>query len=59
MVWGGVYYDRKTNLVILRQTFTAQRYCDFVPIILPFMAQYNAYVSQQDNARPHTAKLTT
>ena len=61
MVWGGVHYDGKTNLVVLRQTLTAQRYCDLVlpHVVLPVMAQHNGHVLQQDNARPHTARLTT
>ena len=28
MVWGGVNYARKTNLIVIRQTLNAQRYCD-------------------------------
>jgi hypothetical protein len=28
MVWGRVHYAGKTNLIVIRQTLNAQRYCD-------------------------------
>ncbi len=60
MVWGGIHYNGKTRLVIIRQTLNAQRYCDDVlrPIVLPFFGQHNNFQFQQDNALPHTARAT-
>jgi len=59
MVWGGVHYAGKTNLIVLRQTLNAQRYCGdmLCPVVVPFMRKNNCFVFQQDNARPHTALL--
>lgn len=61
MVWGGICGEQKTDLVILHQTLTAQRYRDQVlqPVVIPFMQrQRQGLLFQQDNARPHTARLT-
>jgi len=59
MVWGGVHYAGKTNLIVIRQTLNAQRYCDdiLLPVVVPFMRRNNRIVFQHDNARPHTARL--
>lgn len=61
MVWGGICGDQRTDLVVVRQTLTAQRYRDQVlqPVVIPFMQrQQRGVIFQQDNARPHTARLT-
>lgn len=62
MVWGGIHYGGKTNLMIVRGTLNARRYCDNIltPVVLPFYVQrnHNGFHFQQDNARPHTARLT-
>ena len=59
MVWGGVHYAGKTNLIVIRQTLNAQRYCDDIlrHVVVPFMRRNNRFVFQHDNARPHTARL--
>ena len=60
MVWAGIYYHGKTELVTVPGTLTAQRYCDEIvrPVVVPFMQQRNVGIFQQDNARPHSARLT-
>jgi len=59
MVLGGVHYAGKTNLIVIRQTLNAQGYHDGIlrPVVVPFMRRNNCFVFQQDNARPHTARL--
>ena len=62
MVWGGISYDNRTPLVIVRGNLNAQRYRDEIlgPVVVPFMTA-NPHVTtlQQDNARCHTARLCT
>jgi hypothetical protein len=40
MVWGGIHYHGKSDLVIIRGNLNAQEYCDNVvrPVVLPFFA---------------------
>jgi hypothetical protein len=61
MVWGGIHYHEKTDLVIIRGNLNSQEYCDNVvrPVVLPFFAARPAFQFQHDNARPHTARITT
>lgn len=61
MVWAGIHFAGKTDLVSLRQTLTAQRYCGQIlrPVVLTFMAQHYGFVFQQDNPRPHIARHST
>ena len=37
-----------------------QRYCvdSLRPVVIPFMNRHNRFVFKQDNAKPHTARLT-
>ena len=60
MVWGAISYDSRSPLVILRTTLTAQRYVDEIlrPFALPFMARHSGAIFQQDNATPHTARIS-
>lgn len=66
MVWAGFSHRHKTDLVFLEygggrgRGFTAQRYVDQVlqPVVLPFLNVHPGTVLQQDNARPHAARLT-
>ena len=53
MVWAGISRNFKTDLHIVRGRLNAAAYHYNIlqPIVVPFM--------QQDNARPHTARLTT
>ena len=67
MVWGGISYQQRTPLVIFDvrpgrgNGVTAQRCIDnnFLPVIHPFMAAHPGMKFQQDNARSHTAIITT
>lgn len=60
MVWGGIMGDRKTDLVVVRGNLTAQGYVHILAnTLLPFMQAHGPGLTfQQDNARPHTARLT-
>lgn len=60
MVWAGISYTGRTDLVQIHGNLTAQRYCDEIirPHVIPFMNRQNV-IFQHDNARPHTARLTT
>lgn len=63
MVWGGVSLDGRTELIPIRRgTMTAQRYRDEVlaPVVVPYAGAVGEnFIFMHDNARPHTARLTT
>ena len=61
MVWGAVHYAGKTNLIVIRQTPNAQRYCDGIlrPVVAPFMRINNRCIFQQNHTRPHIASLSS
>ncbi|GFV11769.1 transposable element Tc1 transposase [Trichonephila clavipes] len=56
MVWGVIYVDSQTFLVVIRSTLTAERYVDDISrtVLLPFLLQYPGLIFQQDNARSHS-----
>ncbi|UYV62778.1 hypothetical protein LAZ67_2001908 [Cordylochernes scorpioides] len=60
MVWGAISFDSRTPLVVIPGTLTAQRYVDDIlrPALLPFLSHHPGLTFQQDNARPHTARVT-
>ena len=60
MVWGAIAYDSRSPLVRIEGTMTAQRYVDDVlrPVTLPFLQGVPNAIYQQDNARPHTARIS-
>ena len=59
MVWGGIAYGRRTQLHNLRGNLNAIRYRDeILSHLLPFLQQHNLTL-QQDNARPHVARICT
>ena len=74
MIWGGISHHGQTDLVFLDngagrgagraarrgRGLTAQRYVDEVlrPVAVPFIRQHPGMILQQDNARPHVARLT-
>ena len=60
MMWAAISHTGRTDLVHVNGTLTAQRYCDEIlqPHVVPIM-QNNGRIFQQDNARPHTARITT
>ena len=58
---GGICGDQKTDLVVIRRNLSAQRYRDQVvqPVVVPCtQRQQLGLISQQDNARPHTTRIT-
>lgn len=63
MVWGGISLTGRTNLHVFRDGIVnARRYLEDIvePYIIPFAAEEGPdFVLQQDNARPHTARLVT
>ncbi|GFT89038.1 transposable element Tcb2 transposase [Trichonephila clavipes] len=61
MVWGGISIGGRTDLHIIRKgTLTGRRYAD--EILRPYVILYavaigDSFVFQDDNARPHRARL--
>ncbi len=61
MVWGGILGNAKTDLVIVQGNLNAQRYINLLNTnLLPFIRNHGPGITfQHDNARPHTARITT
>ncbi|GFV59869.1 transposable element Tcb1 transposase [Trichonephila clavipes] len=59
MVWGGIGYHSRTPLVRIAGTLNIQRYISEVlePVALPYLQGLAAAIFQQDNARPHVARI--
>ncbi|GFW17106.1 transposable element Tcb2 transposase [Trichonephila clavipes] len=61
MVWGGISIGGRTDLHIIRNgTLTGQRYADEIlrPHVIPYTGAIgDSFVFQDDNARPHRARL--
>ncbi|GFX47160.1 transposable element Tc1 transposase [Trichonephila clavipes] len=59
-VWGAFSWDTRSSLVVLQGTLTARRYVDDIltSIVLPMLSSRPGAIYQQDNARPHTARLS-
>ncbi|GFV94791.1 transposable element Tcb2 transposase [Trichonephila clavipes] len=61
MVWGGISIGGRTDLYIIRNgTLTGRRYAD--EILRPHVTLYvggikDSFLFQNDNARPHRARL--
>ncbi|UYV77381.1 hypothetical protein LAZ67_15000800 [Cordylochernes scorpioides] len=60
MVWGAIAYDSRSPLLRIQGTMTAQRYVDDVlrPVTLPYLQGVPNALYQQDDARPHTARIS-
>ncbi|GFX26125.1 uncharacterized protein TNCV_2274651 [Trichonephila clavipes] len=62
MVWVGNAYNTRSPLVLIRVTMRAQRYPWHHDILqpheLPLMQRLQGAIFQQDNARPHMARLS-
>ncbi|UYV69340.1 hypothetical protein LAZ67_6003272, partial [Cordylochernes scorpioides] len=60
MAWGAIAYDSRSTLLRIQGTMTAQRYVDDVlrPVTLPYLQGVPNALYQQDNARPHTARIS-
>ncbi|GFS86091.1 DDE_3 domain-containing protein [Trichonephila clavipes] len=59
MVWGSIAYDSRSTLIVMCGTLTSQRYVDYIlrPHVGPFLNGLPGAIFQQDNARPHTARV--
>lgn len=59
MVWGGIGYLSCTPLVRIAGTLTSQHYISEVlePVVLPYLQGLPTAIFQQDNARPHVARI--
>ncbi|CAH1978124.1 unnamed protein product [Acanthoscelides obtectus] len=60
MVWGAIAYGSKSPLIFIRGNMNAQRYIHEVlePHLLPYLDTLADPTFQQDNARPHAARVT-
>ncbi|GFS98949.1 transposable element Tcb2 transposase [Trichonephila clavipes] len=60
MVWDAIAYNTRSPLVLIRGTMTAQRYVNDIlqPHVLPLMQWLPGAIFQQDNDRPHTARVS-
>ncbi|UYV71888.1 hypothetical protein LAZ67_9000886 [Cordylochernes scorpioides] len=60
MVWGAIAYDSRSPLLRIQGTMTAQRYVDDVlrPVTLHYLQGVPNALYQQDNTRPHTARIS-
>ncbi|UYV61654.1 RPS10 [Cordylochernes scorpioides] len=60
MVWGAIAYDSRSPLLRIQGTMTAQRYVDDLlrPVTLPYLQGVPNALYQQDNDRPHTARIS-
>ncbi|GFV31587.1 transposable element Tcb2 transposase [Trichonephila clavipes] len=60
MVWGPIAFNTRSSLVLICGTMTAQRNVHDIlqPHVLPFMQRLPGAIFQQDNARPHTARVS-
>ncbi|GFT04040.1 transposable element Tcb2 transposase [Trichonephila clavipes] len=60
MAWGAIAYNTWSPLVLIRGTMTAQWYVHDIlqPHVLPLMQRLPGALFQQDNAQPHTAKVS-
>ncbi|GFU42984.1 transposable element Tcb2 transposase [Trichonephila clavipes] len=56
---GAIAYDSRSTLIVMRGTLTGQRYVDDIirPHVEPFLNSLPGAIFQQDNARPHTARV--
>ncbi|GFS89974.1 transposable element Tcb1 transposase [Trichonephila clavipes] len=59
MVWGGIGYHSHTPLVRIAGSLNSQRYISEVlePVVILYLQCLAAAIFQQDNARPHVARI--
>ncbi|GFU13666.1 uncharacterized protein TNCV_939091 [Trichonephila clavipes] len=60
MVCGAIAYDSRSTLIVMRVTLTGQRYVDDIlrPHVGSFLNTLPGAIFQQDNARPHIARVS-
>ncbi|GFX99802.1 transposable element Tcb1 transposase [Trichonephila clavipes] len=59
-VWGVIAYNTRSPLVLIHGTITAQRYVHDIQQthVLPLRQRLPGAIFQQNNARPHTARVS-
>ncbi|GFX44513.1 transposable element Tc1 transposase [Trichonephila clavipes] len=59
IVWGGIGYHSRTSLVRIAGILNSLRYISEVlePVFLPFLQGLVTAIFQQDNVRPHVARI--
>ncbi|GFX46222.1 transposable element Tcb2 transposase [Trichonephila clavipes] len=59
-VWRRPAYDSRSTLIVMRGILTGQRYVDDIlrSHVGPFLKGLPGAILQQDNARPHTARVS-
>ncbi|GFV02605.1 transposable element Tcb1 transposase [Trichonephila clavipes] len=59
MVWSGIGYPSRTSLVRISGAENSHRYISEVlkPVVLPYFQGLTTAIFQQDNARPHLARI--
>ncbi|GFT50412.1 DDE_3 domain-containing protein [Trichonephila clavipes] len=59
MVWRVIVHDSRSTLIMMCGTLTGQRYVDDIlrSHVGPFLNGLAGNIFQQDNARPHTARV--
>ncbi|GFV35791.1 uncharacterized protein TNCV_913811 [Trichonephila clavipes] len=59
MVWGGIGYQSRSPLVRIVGTLNRQSYISEVlePVVLSYLQGLASTIFQQDNARPHVARI--
>ncbi|GFV24500.1 DDE_3 domain-containing protein [Trichonephila clavipes] len=59
MVWRAIAYDSRSTLIVMCGTLTGQRYVDDIlrTYVGTFLNGLPGAIFQQDNARPHTARV--
>lgn len=60
MLWGAIGYGSKSPLVFIPGVLNANRYIHTVlePTLIPYLRRLENPIFQQDNARPHVARVT-
>ncbi|GFX99086.1 transposable element Tcb2 transposase [Trichonephila clavipes] len=60
MVWGAIAYNTRSPLVLICGTIIAQQYVHDIlqPHVLPLMQRLSEAIFQQNNARPHTERVS-
>ncbi|GFX46128.1 transposable element Tcb1 transposase [Trichonephila clavipes] len=60
MVWGAIAYNTRSPLVLTRGIMVTQRYVydSLRPHMLPLMQWLPRVIFQQNNARPHTVRMS-
>ncbi|GFX56322.1 transposable element Tcb2 transposase [Trichonephila clavipes] len=60
MIWGAIAYSTWSPLVLIHRTMTTQWYIHDIlqPHVFPLMQRLPGAIFQQDNARPHAARLS-